>query len=441
MASAFKPTYTRPIPKGATITTDGGKEYAEYIDGRGRKQRRPVRLNNANEKVMVCEQRHWWMRYTLPGGEARRERGYVDRQATEQEAARREKEAAQIASGFLRVKEEQLNRPIVEHLEDYLEDRNRRGLTAEATLHLARQVRRAVAFCGWTTLRSIESDGMMKFLGSLKEQGFAPSTINMYLQNTNVFLLWCIQHRRMAENPIKHVQKTATTGSVRVRRALTENEVRRLLEATGAAKARYNTSPTERQLIYLMAVTTGLRKSELTRLEWRDIVLDGPRPRLNLRAETTKSRRADTLPLRPDVAAELSAHRASSADERSRVFSHAPQTKTFQTDRERAGIPRLDEAGRHVDFHCLRYTFGTMLAKNGVHPRVAMKLMRHADVNLTMKLYTDPTLLDPDGAVGRLPCYTQPDDGQEQRAEPAESLMLRPTGTDDEHRTPAEPKC
>ena len=49
--------------------------------------------------------------------------------------------------------------------------------------------------------------------------------------------------------------------------------------------------------------------------------------------------------------------------------------------------------GETVDFHSLRHTFGTMLAKRGVHPKVAQDLMRHSTINLTMNLYTH-TILD-----------------------------------------------
>ena len=44
-----------------------------------------------------------------------------------------------------------------------------------------------------------------------------------------------------------------------------------------------------------------------------------------------------------------------------------------------------------------------MLSKVGVPPRVAMQLMRHSRIDLTMKVYTDPKLFDLRGAVELLP--------------------------------------
>ena len=45
---------------------------------------------------------------------------------------------------------------------------------------------------------------------------------------------------------------------------------------------------------------------------------------------------------------------------------------------EAAGIPYQDKAGRFLDFHSLRHTFGTNLARAGVAPKVAQELMRTA---------------------------------------------------------------
>jgi hypothetical protein len=41
----------------------------------------------------------------------------------------------------------------------------------------------------------------------------------------------------------------------------------------------------------------------------------------------------------------------------------------------------------------------------GVSPRVAQAAMRHSSLDLTMNIYTDPTLLDVAGAVNALPTF------------------------------------
>ena len=52
------------------------------------------------------------------------------------------------------------------------------------------------------------------------------------------------------------------------------------------------------------------------------------------------------------------------------------------------GLPDETERGG-ADFHSLRTSFITALAKAGVHPRVAHTLARHSDINLTMATYSE----------------------------------------------------
>jgi len=59
--------------------------------------------------------------------------------------------------------------------------------------------------------------------------------------------------------------------------------------------------------------------------------------------------------------------------------------------------------GRTVDVHSLRGTFAALLARNGVSPSVAQKLMRHSDIRLTINTYTHLDLTDTVNAVASLP--------------------------------------
>jgi integrase len=80
-----------------------------------------------------------------------------------------------------------------------------------------------------------------------------------------------------------------------------------------------------------------------------------------------------------------------------------PDVETLKRDLARAGIPFVDELGRRADLHALRKTFGTALVLNGEQPRVVMEAMRHSDLKLTMKLYTDAGQLPVGAALARLP--------------------------------------
>jgi integrase len=58
-----------------------------------------------------------------------------------------------------------------------------------------------------------------------------------------------------------------------------------------------------------------------------------------------------------------------------------------------AGVEYKNEKG-YADFHSLRHTFGTFLARSGTKPQIAQRLMRHSDPRLTQNLYTHLTIAD-----------------------------------------------
>jgi integrase len=86
-----------------------------------------------------------------------------------------------------------------------------------------------------------------------------------------------------------------------------------------------------------------------------------------------------------------------------RLILYVPLLRAFNLDLEYAGIDKKDQRGRTLDIHCLRHTFGTLLALSGVMPRTAMDLMRHSDIRLTTNIYQHLELVDTAGAVNQLP--------------------------------------
>ncbi len=395
MASVYKPTYTRSIPPGAARCKLNGRAAVRHVDGKGKKHVRPIkRSRKSGESVMVCQQRTWWMKYRLPDGTIRRQKGFKDKLATEQEAARREREAEQAAAGVRVVDSSHLTAPLTEHIEAFIADLERAGRSPKHYELLDSRLRKTAAACGWETLRQITPDSMSRYLGTLKAEGKAGKTQNEYLAAAKGFCNWCVKTLRLAANPLVCVTKTKDVEKRYHRRALTIDEATRLLAVAGP-----------RRLVYLTALSSGLRRSELRQLQWGDLCInpDEKPLRIVLRASTTKAYRADTIPLRNDVAAELRAAKPADAEPTDRVFPSIPKMAMFKRDLEGAGIPHIDASGRVADFHGLRVTYGTMLAKAGVAPRVAMELMRHTDVRLTMGIYTDPRILDTSRAVNELP--------------------------------------
>ena len=92
----------------------------------------------------------------------------------------------------------------------------------------------------------------------------------------------------------------------------------------------------------------------------------------------------------------------------------------FRADLEAAGIAYRDGAGLVADFHSLRHTFITNLARGGVHPKVAQSLARHSTITLTMDRYSHTLVGEHADALDVLPDLSA--NGRQ---------TVRATGTDD----------
>jgi integrase len=205
-------------------------------------------------------------------------------------------------------------------------------------------------------------------------------------------------------------------GSAELQRLIRAAEARPLEEARGK-RVHAGVSAKEegrllrlgrlRALVYALAAGTGLRRGELSRLRWGEVDLG--RSRLVVRASSAKARREQEVPLRGDLLELLRERRPADALPTDSVFPARsfPNLRTFKRDLAAAGISRVDETGRIVDFHALRKSFVSGLVVAGVHPRTAQALARHAKLETTMGAYTDERLLDLRGAVERLPSVVQ----------------------------------
>ena len=180
-------------------------------------------------------------------------------------------------------------------------------------------------------------------------------------------------------NPVDALDRACEASDVRKeRRALTLAEASRLLDVAGP-----------RRLFYHVLLFSGLRVSEVKALRWSDIDLVADRPVIRLRAEATKAKRADELPIHTSLRKALQRALRDGCVPLDPVFRSTPILRTWKRDLERAGIDFEDDRGRTVDRHAARTTFISWLGLCGVDPRAQIKLARHAPTGVTFKHYQD----------------------------------------------------
>jgi integrase len=163
------------------------------------------------------------------------------------------------------------------------------------------------------------------------------------------------------------------------------------------------------EALYVLAVTAGLRRGELLGLKWEDVDLDGgmlqvrrtlSEPKGGYVFEAPKSGKGRHVRLTRKGVSALKDHRRRQLEERIRdadfwrdhdlVFpstagtpiSGGNLTRAFKAVLKRADLPS------GTRFHDLRHTCATLLLRQGVNPKYVQELLGHADISLTLNVYS-----------------------------------------------------
>ena len=331
---------------------------------------------------------------------------------------------------------------LADHIDEWKAALLNKG-TSQSQADLNHQrVTRIFTEAGFRSLTDISGNKVMTVIGQLQttvnrrnkktdtietvETGPASSLSKRHhLQAVKQFAKWAFINGRLSENPLVHLMLK----NVRVenhRRALSVDELTYLLEYVETAPASWNVPGHERALIYELAVNTGLRRDEIGSLKRTSF--DFKRLTVQVADIDTKNKKPALLPIKAALMDKIKQHLSNKLPTAA-VFRVPDETaKMIQKDMRKARAKWIeavkDNPKEHqrrndsdflkvethegkCDFHCLRHSFGTFLAASGVHPKVAMDLMRHSDINLTMALYTHSNQEQAKAAIDSLPSFGQ----------------------------------
>lgn len=180
---------------------------------------------------------------------------------------------------------------------------------------------------------------------------------------------------------------------------------------------------------YLIAAHLGLRRGEILGLRWIDV--DTQNAVIRVRQQVQRIGNQDkitglktkaserTLPLAPNIIAALEARKDHQATEKALAGDDWTETRLVFTNTKgglqnpanfyamykrrmkAAGI--VDDDGRSPTFHDLRHTATSMLVRQGVPQRVAMEILGHSNIAVTMDVYAhvvEDSMRDAISAVG-----------------------------------------
>jgi integrase len=183
------------------------------------------------------------------------------------------------------------------------------------------------------------------------------------------------------------------------------DEARRFLENARAADDAFYAA-------YVLILVLGLRKGEVLGLTWELVDLEAAElfvgeqlqrvGRRLLRRETKTESSDAPLPLPGICVAALKLRKSQQDRDREAHSGRWTETGLVFTTRYGTAVEprnfnrsfdyRIAKASiRRITVHGTRKTCGTLLAALDVHPRVAMQILRHSRISVTMEIYTDAT--------------------------------------------------
>ena len=196
------------------------------------------------------------------------------------------------------------------------------------------------------------------------------ATVNRYRSVVSVVFSYACRQLELADNPVRYIHSKPEN-----------NERTRFLseaERTSLFKACKASSWDKLYLLVLLAITTGARKGELTKLRWNDIDFD----RRTAYVATTKNGQPKVLPLTDSVIRELQLFdsKDSSLIFASKVKEEAPYcfTKPWKKALENAEI-------NDFRFHDLRHCCATYLAQSGASLLMISFVLGHKDIRVTQR--------------------------------------------------------
>lgn len=231
----------------------------------------------------------------------------------------------------------------------------------------------------------ITRDHVLDYLAYLNKMQLASSTLNRRISTLKKFFIYLQKNNQISWNPMELI-KTAKARK-RLPQVLTSQEVEKLLQTPDTNK---NIGIRDRAILEVL-YATGLRVSELTHLELREVHLD-----LGFLQTRGKGDKERLIPLGDEAIFWLDKY----LQEVYPIFSKKGQANSyvFLTQRgknfTRQGIWKtlnkyVDIAGinKQVSPHMLRHSFATHLLENGADLRMVQELLGHSDISTT-EIYT-----------------------------------------------------
>lgn len=239
-----------------------------------------------------------------------------------------------------------------------------------------------------TSLATLSADSIRLGMAAICS-GRTAATANAALRILKIVLNYAVAEGYLNSLPHKRVVKM--TAPPRIPVWWDSSDAGRVLAAAQA-------DGEDAHLVFALALYLGLRKGEIDRLCWEDLILDGDRPICTVKStETslTKSGKTRYVPIGKELLAILLIYRQAngfvvrSANSKGKWIYRFECDALFARVVRAAGVPK-------IRFHDMRHTYASLALKSDVSMFKVSQWLGHSDIRITQETYAHLAPYDSD---------------------------------------------
>jgi len=367
----------------------------------------------------------WYGCFVDSNGKRKRVPLSTDKTVSQQMLSKLERKSEKEKAGLWDPFEEQGKRLILDHLHDWQKALSASGTTEKHQKLLFARASKVIDNLAALHLKDLSASAVMESIANLStKHDWSPQTKAHVLQATKQFGRWLLKDRRWSENRIQFLSlpiSAIRSGLRHDRRPFTQEEISYLITSVKASQEKRGLSGQARSVLYSLAASTGLRLSELASLMTSNFKGDW----IALDAAKTKNRHKALVPIPNQLEGILRPFLTTCQPGRFLFGNQLVKDKTIgskllKSDMAEARKTWVESGGdsaadfllwendqnQFADFHSLRSTFITELARAGASPKELQTLARHSDPRVTLKHYTKVNEQDLVAMVNKLPVFT-----------------------------------
>ncbi|WP_223163197.1 tyrosine-type recombinase/integrase [Roseivivax sediminis] len=247
---------------------------------------------------------------------------------------------------------------------------------------------------GRTLVAELSRSQVRDFMHDLLDDGVSPALVRKVMVSLRAVLAEAVEREWIEHNVATDVKMRRRRRSESDERVIpTKEEIRLILE----------NAPASHRVMFVTAIFTGMRISELRGLTWKHVDLERGMIRIRQRADENcrlgapKSKAGvRDIPMSPAVKRELTAWQARTPEtELGLVFPNgAGKIQNYANIYNRIFKPMLvangivnDDGEAKFGIHALRHAAASLFIEQGWNPKKIQTLLGHASINMTMDVY------------------------------------------------------